>query len=71
MVAVHPHRSPEVQTLDELERRRVHIQAHIDAADIETTTPAQLNEWLATRRLLDRLIGRQIQARILPERNAQ
>lgn len=71
MAAALPLRSPEMVTLAALERRRAQVQASIDAADIETTTPAQLNEWLATRVLLDRSIGRRTQALMDAERNAQ
>src|SRR5689334_3535746 len=54
--------------LAELERRRTEVQACIDAASLETTTPAQFNLWLAERVLIDRSIGRQIQALVTPER---
>jgi hypothetical protein len=69
MTALHrPRRSPQAQTFAELERRRVDVQALIDTADIDTTTPAELNEWLATRMLIDRSISRYMQARMGPER---
>lgn len=51
-------RSLSIQQLAELERRRERVQANIDAAELDTTTPAELNEWLALRVLIDRSISR-------------
>jgi len=53
-----PRRSLSLQELLELERRRERVQADIDAAELDTTTPAQLNLWLAERVLIDRAISR-------------
>jgi hypothetical protein len=46
------------QPLLELERLRARVQSDIDAAELGVTTPAQLNDWLANRVLIDRAIGR-------------